>query len=81
MTVAEMNISNKERLSKLETLDPKTLNDILDNVFSKYFRVSDKEKKNDITEKEKGWADEFFGIWNDMPDEIINEILTSRTRK
>ena len=35
MTVAEMKISNRERLDKLEALDPEKLNDILNYVFSK----------------------------------------------
>ena len=82
MTVAEMKISNRERLDKLEALDPEKLNDILDYVFSKLVPVSndDKGKKSKTNEK-KGWADEYFGMWKDMPEETINEILSSRTRK
>ncbi|MBP5526081.1 MAG: hypothetical protein J6Y11_10835 [Paludibacteraceae bacterium] len=84
MTVAEMKISNRERLNKLEALDPEKLNDILDYVFSKLVSMpnGEEEKKSKEKEKEKqGWADDYFGIWNDMPEETINEILSSRTRK
>ncbi len=84
MTVAEMKISNRERLDKLEALDPEKLNDILDYVFSKLVSMpnGEEEKKSKEKEKEKkGWADDYFGIWNDMPEETINEILSSRTRK
>ena len=82
MTVAEMKISNRERLNKLEALDPEKLNDILDYVFSKLVPVSTEEKgKKSKTNEKKGWADEYFGMWNDMPKETIDEILSSRTRK
>ncbi len=81
MTVAEMKISNRERLDKLEALDPEKLNEILDEVFSKYYPVSKNDGKTKTTTEKKGWADEFFGIWNDMPVETVNEILSSRTTK
>lgn len=81
MTVAEMKISNRERLDKLEALDPEKLNEILDEVFSKYYPASKNEGWNNSSNNQKGWADEFFGIWNDMPAETVNEILSSRTTK
>lgn len=40
-----------------------------------------RRKRNQKKKKKKGWADDYFGIWNDMPEETINEILSSRTRK
>ena len=52
MTVAEMKISNRERLNKLETLDPEKLNDILDYVFSKLVSMPNEEEKKS-KEKEK----------------------------
>ena len=82
MTVAEMKISNRERLNKLEALDPEKRNDILDYVFSELVSMPNGEEEKKSKEKEKkGWADDYFGIWNDMPEETINEILSSRTRK
>ena len=82
MTVAEMKISNRERLNKLEALAPEKLHDILDYVFSKLVPVSNEATgKKSKTNKKKGWADEYFGMWNDMPKETIDEILSSRTRK
>lgn len=88
MTVAEMKISNRERLNKLEALDPEKLNDILDIVFSKYYYAS----KNELTEvlssrttKEseadnKGNYPPYFGIWKDNGDEIKELIYKSRTK-
>lgn len=46
MTVAEMKISNRERLNKLEALDPEKLNDILDYVFSKLVSMPNEEERN-----------------------------------
>lgn len=52
MTVAEMKISNRERLNKLEALDPEKLNDILNYVFSKLVSMPNEEEKKS-KEKEK----------------------------
>ena len=52
MTVAEMKISNRERLDKLEALDPEKLNDILDYVFSKLVSMLNGEEEKKSKEKE-----------------------------
>ena len=80
MTVAEMKISNRERLNKLEALDPEKLNDILDYVFSNLVCVS---KENTNPDENHILEDEFpswFGIWKDNGDEIKECIMESRKR-
>lgn len=52
----------------------------MDYVFSKLVSMPNGEEEKKSKEK-KGWADDYFGMWNDMPEETINEILSSRTRK
>ncbi|MDO4524663.1 MAG: hypothetical protein Q4B61_04940 [Bacteroidales bacterium] len=85
MTVAEMKISNRERLDKLEALDPEKLNDILDYVFSKLVSMpngeEEKKSKSDISKiQDKEELPSYFGIWKDNGDEIKELIYKSRTK-
>ena len=85
MTVAEMKISNRERLNKLEALDPEKLNDILDYVFSKLVSMpneeEEKKSKSDISKiQDKEELPSYFGIWKDNGDEIKELIYKSRTK-
>ena len=84
MTVAEMKISNRERLNKLEALDPEKLNDILNYVFSKLVSMPNEEKKkskSDISKiQDKEELPSYFGIWKDNGDEIKELIYKSRTK-
>ncbi len=85
MTVAEMKISNRERLDKLEALDPEKLNDILDYVFSKLVSMPNgeegKKSKSDISKiQDKEELPSYFGIWKDNGDEIKELIYKSRTK-
>lgn len=84
MTVAEMKISNRERLNKLEALDPEKLNDILNYVFSKLVSMpneEEKKSKSDISKiQDKEELPSYFGIWKDNGDEIKELIYKSRTK-
>lgn len=85
MTVAEMKISNRERLNKLEALDQEKLNDILDYVFSKLVSMpngeEEKKSKSDISKiQDKEELPSYFGIWKDNGDEIKELIYKSRTK-
>lgn len=85
MTVAEMKISNRERLDKLEALDPEKLNDILNYVFSKLVSMpneeEEKKSKSDISKiQDKEELPSYFGIWKDNGDEIKELIYKSRTK-
>lgn len=84
MTVAEMKISNRERLNKLEALDPEKLNDILDYVFSKLVPVSLRVERNDdlsdVTSVNSENLPNYFGIWKENGDEIKELIYKSRTK-
>ena len=85
MTVAEMKISNRERLDKLEALDPEKLNDILDYVFSKLVSMPNEEEKKSKSDNSKIQDKEelpsYFGIWKDNGDEIKELIYKSRTKR
>ena len=84
MTVAEMKISNRERLNKLEALDPEKLNDILDYVFSKLVPVSLRVERNDdlsdVTSVNSENLPNYFGMWKENGDEIKDLIYKSRTK-
>ncbi len=84
MTVAEMKISNRERLNKLEALDPEKLNDILDYVFSKLVPVSLRVERNDdlsdVTSVNSENLPNYFGMWKENGDEIKELIYKSRTK-
>ena len=84
MTVAEMKISNRERLNKLEALDPEKLNDILDYVFSKLVPVSLRVERNDdlsdVTSVNSENIPNYFGMWKENGDEIKELIYKSRTK-
>lgn len=84
MTVAEMKISNRERLNKLEALDPEKLNDILDYVFSNLVSMPNEEEKKSKAEiskiQDKEELPSYFGIWKDNGDEIKELIYKSRTK-
>lgn len=84
MTVAEMKISNRERLDKLEALDPEKLNDILDYVFSKLVPVSLRVERNDdlsdVTSVNSENLPNYFGMWKENGDEIKELIYKSRTK-
>ena len=84
MTVAEMKISNRERLNKLEALDPEKLNDILDYVFSKLVPMSLRVERNDdlsdVTSVNSENLPNYFGMWKENGDEIKELIYKSRTK-